>query len=198
MPLQPHRTRSLRRVKVKTPGGRVKIHYRKRKPKKAHCAVCKNVLLGVPNQRPYKMRTMPKTSKRPERIYGGVLCSKCAKNKIISDLNLKKQYKLSVGRLCVKLLGREAGKKCVVVDIKDKKALIDGQVKRRVCNINHLITLPEEIKIKKNATSEEIKKEFEKLKILIKPKKSKTKKERPKKQRKKKKKVEKTKKTSKK
>ena len=38
---------------------------------------CKAILKGVPRERPYKMRTMAKTKKRPERPYGGVLCSKC-------------------------------------------------------------------------------------------------------------------------
>ena len=74
------RSRSLRKIKVKTPGGRVVTHYRKKKPQKAHCASCGDVLKGVPKERPYKMQNMPKTKKRPERPYGGILCSKCSRS----------------------------------------------------------------------------------------------------------------------
>jgi large subunit ribosomal protein L34e len=72
-----YRSRTLRRLHVRMPGGKtVKVHTF-RKPSKAICGKCGDVLKGVPNQRPYKMQTMAKTAKRPERPYGGVLCSKC-------------------------------------------------------------------------------------------------------------------------
>ena len=73
------RSRSLRKIKVKTPGGNVVTHFRRKKPSKAHCAGCGDVLKGVPRERPTKMQNMPKTAKRPERAYGGVLCSKCSR-----------------------------------------------------------------------------------------------------------------------
>lgn len=75
---------------------------------------------------------------------------------------------LEIGRLCIKTAGREAGSKIVIVDILDKNfVLIDGQVKRKRCNISHLEPLPQIIKIKKNASSDEVKKELEKLNIKI-------------------------------
>ncbi|MFH1054375.1 MAG: 50S ribosomal protein L34e [Candidatus Woesearchaeota archaeon] len=77
MPLVKNRSRSLRKVYVKTPGGRTTVHYRKRKPKIAKCSKCSKALQGVPRERPYKMKSMAKTEKRPERPYGGVLCNKC-------------------------------------------------------------------------------------------------------------------------
>ena len=77
MPKPGHRSRSLRRIKVVTPGNRNKVAYKKRKPSKAVCSRCRALLKGVPRERPYKMQNMPKTMKRPERPYGGVLCSKC-------------------------------------------------------------------------------------------------------------------------
>jgi len=76
MPKPSKRSRSLRRVYVKTTG-KVVIHYKRRKPKIAHCGRCGVRLSGVPRERPYKMRNMGKSKKRPERPYGGVLCSKC-------------------------------------------------------------------------------------------------------------------------
>ena len=77
MPSGKHKSRTLRRVFVRTPGAETKIHYRKRKPSAAHCAGCGVKLPGVPWELPAKMANLPKTKKRPERPYGGMLCSTC-------------------------------------------------------------------------------------------------------------------------
>lgn len=77
------KSRTFRRVYIKTPGGKTKISYRKRRPSKAVCSICKATLIGVPNKRPYEMRRLAKTQKRPERPYGGVLCSRCTRKKMI-------------------------------------------------------------------------------------------------------------------
>jgi len=78
------RSRTFRRVYRKTPGGRTVLHHVKRKPSKAICSECGKVLCGVPRERPYKMQRMAKTKKRPERPFGGMLCSKCSRLKIIA------------------------------------------------------------------------------------------------------------------
>ncbi|MBW2983703.1 50S ribosomal protein L34e [Candidatus Woesearchaeota archaeon] len=78
-----HKSRSMRRVFRKTPGGKVVVHYRKKKPKLARCGSCGAVLKGVVRERPYKLRNMPKTKKRPTRPYGGVLCTKCLRKLMI-------------------------------------------------------------------------------------------------------------------
>ncbi|MEK6983311.1 MAG: 50S ribosomal protein L34e [Nanoarchaeota archaeon] len=83
MPAPRLRSRSLRKLFRKVPGGRVSIHYKKKKPKTAKCGNCGTILKGVPRELPYKMRTMAKTKKRPERPYGGVLCSRCMRQTII-------------------------------------------------------------------------------------------------------------------
>ncbi|RJQ17573.1 50S ribosomal protein L34e [Candidatus Woesearchaeota archaeon] len=80
------RSRTLRRVYVKKPSGKNTIHYKKRKPQPAHCGICHAVLKGVPSERPYKMQNMAKTMKRPERPYGGVLCSACTRKKIKQNI----------------------------------------------------------------------------------------------------------------
>jgi len=74
------RSRSKKRRKVKTPGKRLVTHYKKKKAGIARCAVCKNPLHGVPRLNPDEMGKLPKTKKRPERPYGGNLCSKCMRN----------------------------------------------------------------------------------------------------------------------
>jgi len=82
-----------------------------------------------------------------------------------------------IGRLCIKIAGRDADKKCVVVDkIDDKFVLIDGQTRRRKCNIVHLEPLDKVVKIKKNASHDVVVKEFKKIKISILEKKIKRKK----------------------
>ncbi|MBU2638142.1 MAG: 50S ribosomal protein L34e [Nanoarchaeota archaeon] len=82
MPAPRFRSRTFRRVFVKTPGGVTKLQYRKRKPSKAKCASCGALLAGVPRERPYKMQRMAKTKKRPERKFGGTLCTKCSRVKL--------------------------------------------------------------------------------------------------------------------
>ena len=44
-----------------------------------------------------------------------------------------------IGRLCVKLSGREAGRECVIVNKEEGNFVtIDGNVKRKRCNLEHL------------------------------------------------------------
>jgi len=69
---------------------------------------------------------------------------------------------VDVGRICVKITGREAGRKCVVVDLIDKNfVLVTGPkqvtgVKRRRANVNHIEPTPEKINIKRGASDEEV------------------------------------------
>lgn len=64
---------------------------------------------------------------------------------------------IEVGSLCMKIAGREAGRLCIVVDIVDsKKVLVDGQVKRKNCNINHLESLNKVLEIKKGALHDNV------------------------------------------
>ncbi|MEK6841499.1 MAG: 50S ribosomal protein L14e [Nanoarchaeota archaeon] len=62
-----------------------------------------------------------------------------------------------IGRVCIKLTGREAGKYCVVVNnLDDNFVLIDGNIKRRKCNINHLEFTDKVLNIKKDASTKEV------------------------------------------
>jgi len=69
---------------------------------------------------------------------------------------------IEVGRICVKIAGREAGQKCVVVDLIDKNfVLVTGPpkitgVKRRRVNVNHIEPTEKKIKIKRGDGDEEI------------------------------------------
>ena len=62
-----------------------------------------------------------------------------------------------VGRLCVKLAGRESGRHCIIVDIiDDNSVIIDGNVKRRKCNIDHLEFTNKILPIKKDASTMDV------------------------------------------
>ncbi len=74
---------------------------------------------------------------------------------------------IDIGRICVKTAGREAGKRCVIVDIIDNKnVLVTGPkeltgVKRRRANVGHLSPTDEKIEIRRGASDEEI------MKVLL-------------------------------
>jgi len=76
--------------------------------------------------------------------------------------SLKGMPAIEVGRICVKLVGRETGRKCVIIDVMDKSfVLITGPkkvtgVKRRRVNINHVSPLQDRIEITRGASDEEV------------------------------------------
>ena len=82
MPRPSQRSRSLRKLVKKTPGGRTVMRYGKRKHSRAKCGACGKSLPGVPMGRDSDIRKLPKTKKRPERAFGGNLCSPCSRREI--------------------------------------------------------------------------------------------------------------------
>jgi large subunit ribosomal protein L34e len=79
-----HKSRSLRKVFVKTPS-ETKVHYRKRNPKVAKCS-CGAVLKGIPRLIASKFKKLSKGRKTVSRPYGGNLCTKCMREKIIGQV----------------------------------------------------------------------------------------------------------------
>lgn len=77
-----------------------------------------------------------------------------------------------VGRVCVKKAGREAGRKCVVVDIIDGNyVLVTGPktvtgVRRRRVNVRHLEPTPHKVSISKGASDEEVAEALAKANLL--------------------------------
>ncbi len=69
---------------------------------------------------------------------------------------------IEVGRICVKIAGREAGEKCVIVEVIDDKfvEVVGTAMKNRKCNIKHLEPVDQTIEIKSDDV-ETIKKELE-------------------------------------
>ena len=69
---------------------------------------------------------------------------------------------MDVGRVCVKLTGREAGSRCIIVDVIDRNyVMVTGPeeltgVRRRRVNLSHLRPLNETVDISRNASDDEI------------------------------------------
>lgn len=71
---------------------------------------------------------------------------------------------MDVGRVCVKIAGRDAGKLCVIVEkIDDNYVIIDGFTRHKKTNIKHLEPLDKVINVK-GLSHEKIIQELEKLK----------------------------------
>src|SRR3989338_9123688 len=80
----------------------------------------------------------------------------------IADFLTKVNWRIKmieIGRLVVKIAGRDAGKKALIIDvIDDNYVMLDGETRRRKCNILHIEPLNQVVQIKKNASHEEISK----------------------------------------
>ncbi|MBS3172657.1 50S ribosomal protein L14e [Candidatus Woesearchaeota archaeon] len=73
-----------------------------------------------------------------------------------------------IGRIVIKTAGRDAGNTAVVVDnIDGKFVLIDGNVRRRKCNISHLEPLNDVLKIKKAASTSDVHKAMKEAGIKV-------------------------------
>ncbi|HJX05437.1 MAG TPA: 50S ribosomal protein L34e [Candidatus Nanoarchaeia archaeon] len=88
MPAPRFRSRSLRRVQRRMPGGKVKRVYLARKPGVVRCAVCGAELQGIPRLSLVKAKNISKSKKRPERPYGGFLCNNCVREKLKQEARL--------------------------------------------------------------------------------------------------------------
>jgi large subunit ribosomal protein L14e len=89
---------------------------------------------------------------------------------------------IEIGRICVKVAGREAGRKCVIVDIIDENfVLVTGPkqltgIKRRRVNIKHIEPTDKVIEIPRGASDEEVLRALERsglieyMKEIVKPK----------------------------
>jgi len=94
---------------------------------------------------------------------------------------------MKIGQVVLKVAGRESNREAVIVDvIDDTFVLIDGNVKRRKCNIKHLEPVDIIVKISKNASTSQVQEALKSVNIAIREKKpaKESKKEKPIKKRK--------------
>lgn len=72
MPLPRNRSKSAKRMSVRTPTGRNVLHFKGKRPGRISCRICGAVLGGVNNS-----RRAAKSEKTPTRVFAGQLCAGC-------------------------------------------------------------------------------------------------------------------------
>ncbi|MCX8158553.1 MAG: hypothetical protein N3D73_02690 [Candidatus Diapherotrites archaeon] len=79
-----------KKVIRRTPKGQKTILLKRKEKVKPECHICKSKLHGAIYERsPAKIHRKSKTQRRPNSIFGGVLCPKC-REKVIIDASLIK------------------------------------------------------------------------------------------------------------
>jgi len=75
---------------------------------------------------------------------------------------------IEVGKVCMKIAGRDAGKICVIIKkIDNVMVMIDGETRRRKCNVNHLEILKQSVDIKEDASNSEVVKALKSINIEV-------------------------------
>jgi large subunit ribosomal protein L34e len=77
MPKPYQRTRSRKRKLLKLPGSRVATHYKHERVGASHCVRCGRVLPSFPRLNVSKLRSLPASKRRLQRLCGGQLCHVC-------------------------------------------------------------------------------------------------------------------------
>jgi len=64
---------------------------------------------------------------------------------------------MEIGRVCVKIAGRDAGTRCVIVKILDDTyVMIDGEARARKCNLKHLEPTATHLEIREGAAHTQV------------------------------------------
>ena len=64
---------------------------------------------------------------------------------------------MNIGQVCMKIAGRDAGQLCVVVEtLEGSFVLVDGNTRRRKCNLKHLEPLDRILEIEEGASTENV------------------------------------------
>lgn len=91
-----YNTRSNRRRVVRTPGGRLVYLYMKKQRNVPRCGQCKEKLKGIQPTRPSERPRLSRRLKTVSRSFGGVLCHKCLKEKIVRAFLIDEQKVVKV------------------------------------------------------------------------------------------------------
>lgn len=85
------KSKTLRKLFRRTPGSKTVIQYKKRATNKPRCGLTGQELHGIPRGTQFKLKNLPKSKKRPQRPFGGVLSSMAMRRVLIErsreDLN---------------------------------------------------------------------------------------------------------------
>lgn len=76
---------------------------------------------------------------------------------MMTKANESRSARFEIGCVCIKLSGKDAGKKCVVIDrIDDITVLVDGFARRKKCNVKHLELTDVLVPVSKGAERDEV------------------------------------------
>lgn len=78
----------LKKRQRKTPSGKKSQIRKNKKPVPATCALCSQRLNAVLNRSRAEIRKTSATARRPERIFGGVLCGNCTRHVVKTKTRL--------------------------------------------------------------------------------------------------------------
>ncbi|MEC8339189.1 MAG: 50S ribosomal protein L34e [Nanoarchaeota archaeon] len=80
------KSRRLKRVQVRLPGGSNTTHYVQRNRSIAKCAVTKKPLRGIPRLTNRQFKNLNKSQKTVSRAYGGYMSHSALKQKILKEM----------------------------------------------------------------------------------------------------------------
>uniref|UniRef100_A0A0K0FAH9 Large ribosomal subunit protein eL34 n=2 Tax=Strongyloides TaxID=6247 RepID=A0A0K0FAH9_STRVS len=86
-----YNTKSNKVSYVKTPGGRLALKYRGKRPSVPKCADTGVPLKGIKAVRPRKLSQLSKRFKTVSRAYGGNLCANAVKERILRAFLIEEQ-----------------------------------------------------------------------------------------------------------
>ena len=101
----PYGTRSNRLKKVKTPGGVLVGHVITKKSRGVICGGCNLKLPGIKKMKATAYKNTKKRERRVSRAYGGALCGRCVKDRIVRGFLIEEQ-KIVKKMLMEKAMGR--------------------------------------------------------------------------------------------
>ncbi|KNC48717.1 50S ribosomal protein L34e [Thecamonas trahens ATCC 50062] len=111
-----YNTKSNRTRVVKTPGGRLVVHYMKKKPKGVSCGDCGVQLHGVKCMRGMQQSRAAKSDLSVNRAYGGSRCPGCVRSRITRAFLVEEQ------KIVKRVLKAAAAKEAAKAKKKAKKA----------------------------------------------------------------------------
>lgn len=75
---------------------------------------------------------------------------------------------IQVGRVCIKTAGRDSGELAVVLtEPENNSVLVDGNVRRKKCNIKHLEPTSRLLDVKEEASTSEVHKAMEAAGLMV-------------------------------
>lgn len=69
----------MRRKKVRTPGSRNVMHWKKRKTSAQTCSICGSVLHGINRMNTAELGKVSASRKKVSRKFGGSMCASCSR-----------------------------------------------------------------------------------------------------------------------